>query len=82
MIEITIFQLWYLFDLKFDRLKEKKTNDIRPFCRWLKECAFSWRMDAAAGMLLNIPLHILEWGQPDIPPGPLTLAAGGVEEHE
>lgn len=65
MIEITIFQLWYLFDKKFDRLGEKKTNDIRPFYRWLKEREFSYRMDFAAGMLVNVPPAVLEWAGGD-----------------
>jgi len=77
MIEITIFQLWYLFDKKHDRLKEKKTNDIKPFCRWLKDCEFSYRIDAAAGLLLNIPEYILEWGQAAQPPQRGSVGTGG-----
>ena len=57
MIEITIFQLWHLFNC------QNGTKGWPPFWGWVKRTGFSWRMDAAAGMLLNIPEHILEWGE-------------------
>jgi hypothetical protein len=59
MIEISIFQLWHLFN------QEKGTprGGFPPFWRWLKSCEFSYCMDAASGMLINVPEYVLAWGE-------------------
>jgi hypothetical protein len=59
MIEISIFQLWHLFN------QENGTKGWNPFWGWVKRCGFSWTVGAASGMLINVPEYILEWGKGD-----------------